>query len=95
MDLVRLPDVHRVCPAPLGTFGREEQQAMTGGPCAKDCPNRSAIPNCHSTCERYLAYDAERKALAEKRYTESVAMDALIRNAEKARKRYYKRKRYK
>ena len=31
-------------------------------PCAKDCPDRSADPNCHMTCEAYLRYQAEREA---------------------------------
>ena len=32
------------------------------GPCTKDCPNRCAEPNCHMTCEAYLAYQTARRA---------------------------------
>ena len=27
--------------------------------CCKNCPDRTIEPNCHTTCERYLAVRAE------------------------------------
>lgn len=36
-------------------------------PC-RDCPDRTA--DCHCTCEKYLAYQAERKEIARQRATE-------------------------
>ena len=37
-------------------------------PCSRDCPSREI--GCHGRCERYLAYEAEKKAFyAEKRLT--------------------------
>jgi len=35
-------------------------------PC-KDCPDRTADPNCHTACPRYQAYNAERVAIREAR----------------------------
>lgn len=31
---------------------------MENAPC-KDCPDRVVEPNCHMTCEKYLAYRAK------------------------------------
>lgn len=31
------------------------------------CPDRCPEPNCHSTCEKYLAFDEECKALRKER----------------------------
>lgn len=25
-------------------------------PCRRDCPDRCAVPNCHTNCEKYLAW---------------------------------------
>ena len=34
------------------------------GPC-KDCEERVAEPNCHSTCEKYLIFEAENEVYKE------------------------------
>lgn len=38
-------------------------------PC-RDCPDRTA--DCHCTCEKYLAYQRERKEIAKKRIEDDV-----------------------
>ena len=35
-------------------------------PC-KGCPNRTVEPNCHMTCETYLAFRAERDRVIQER----------------------------
>lgn len=30
-------------------------------PCAKDCPERTAEPNCHVECEKYKAFAESRR----------------------------------
>lgn len=38
-------------------------------PCKPDCPDRSAVPNCHSDCPKYLEWrkhvDEEKKKIKE------------------------------
>ena len=47
------------------------------------CKDRTAEPNCHSLCERYIAYDTMRKALIEDRRKEreldNIQYDLAIR----------------
>ena len=40
------------------------------GPCAKECPDRKADPNCHTFCEKYLAYRAEVDKLNAEKFEE-------------------------
>lgn len=40
-------------------------------PCTRDCPNRSVSPNCHMTCQQYLAYVEHRESVREKRGAEN------------------------
>lgn len=40
---------------------------MTKSPCKKDCPRRTAVPNCHTTCKEYLKFAAEREAFRKMR----------------------------
>ena len=49
-------------------------------PC-KGCSDRCADPNCHMTCDRYLAFRNERDAANSKRLMESKLM-APIRRCE-------------
>lgn len=43
---------------------------MKKAPC-KDCPDRQL--RCHSTCEKYLAFDKERKKLNKLKHEDAVA----------------------
>lgn len=40
-------------------------------PCTRECPDRSAQPNCHMTCGKYLAFEQYREGVREKRGTEN------------------------
>lgn len=33
----------------------------------EDCPDRCAEPNCHMTCEKYIAFDKECQAIRQER----------------------------
>ena len=59
-------------------------------PC-KGCPDRTADPNCHTSCESYLAYREERDRLNAEKYAEcgSVwASEMKQKSARKALNRY-------
>lgn len=45
-------------------------------PC-KGCRFRSVRPNCHSTCEEYLAYNAEREKIRDARLKDSIVIEYL------------------
>ena len=50
-------------------------------PC-KDCPDRKYM--CHSTCEKYIAYDKYRKEIREKRMEyNTLARDAWVQRKKK------------
>lgn len=56
-----------------------------------DCPDRSVSPNCHTTCEGYLARCKETKERNEaKRKQESV--DAYIFERNTKIQKYYRKK---
>lgn len=38
---------------------------MKKNPCKRECPRRSVQPNCHSFCEDFLEWKAERDAMKE------------------------------
>ena len=38
------------------------------GPCGKDCPDRCGDPNCHMTCEKYLAYKEKAEKLKKEEF---------------------------
>lgn len=59
-------------------------------PC-NGCSDRTVRPNCHSTCERYLAYAAEREKIREARKTQQDATTALIKGAEKIKREALRR----
>lgn len=40
-------------------------------PCTPDCPNRSVEPNCHSTCEKYLAFREQVDSTTGNKYAKS------------------------
>ena len=42
--------------------------------CPKNCPNRCASPNCHTTCTEYLA-DKIMRAMADGKRRKSVELD--------------------
>lgn len=44
-------------------------------PCKRDCPDRS--PTCHTECEKYRAYAAEKAAQRARRWEESQVTNAL------------------
>jgi phosphatidylethanolamine-binding protein (PEBP) family uncharacterized protein len=62
------------------------------GPCPPDCPNRTrgTSPNCHSYCEKYLAYkkkvEDEKMKEYEGRNKESGAKGFLIEQSRKRRR---------
>ncbi len=39
---------------------------MANAPC-KGCPDRTVEPNCHMTCEKYIAFQQECRAMADSR----------------------------
>lgn len=50
------------------------------------CSARVAVPNCHGSCEKYLAYAKECEAEREHRLRETTVTAIRIRNAEKIRR---------
>lgn len=46
---------------------------MTDTTCCKGCTERTAIPNCHMTCEKYLKFAEERKKILEYTYKKGQA----------------------
>lgn len=40
--------------------------------CQPNCPDRSAVPNCHMTCERHLNYQKKKEEMNEARRKESM-----------------------
>lgn len=55
-------------------------------PCAKDCPDRS--PECHSVCEKYLAYNEQNSIDRDRRLAESRAQVVLSDMSVKRSNRY-------
>ena len=53
---------------------------MKNPPCGKNCPDRYVTEhsNCHSTCEKYLKWQEERKASLENKHKELDLDGALI-----------------
>jgi hypothetical protein len=49
-------------------------------------------PNCHAACERYLAFDAERKRYNEARLVESCVTGARLAGQKKHKNEYIKHK---
>lgn len=47
--------------------------------CPSNCPDRSVMPNCHMTCERYLQYQKEMETLKEAKRKESLKHQAIER----------------
>jgi len=66
-------------------------------PCSRDCPDRFAgdetRPNCHMTCEAYLAYNAERERIRAERFAEREINQTLEWSREQAFIRSSKRRR--
>lgn len=52
--------------------------------CCKHCPDRSVEPNCHTTCERYLAARAEQYETKKKRQAVQ-AIDSYVAHKGKRR----------
>ena len=48
-------------------------------PC-RNCARRTVTPNCHGTCERYLAYDAERRELRRAKSIEYEAAAPMVQH---------------
>lgn len=48
-------------------------------PC-RGCPDRCPVPNCHDTCEHYLAYDAERRELRRAKSIEYEAAAPMVQH---------------
>ena len=46
-------------------------------PC-KGCPDRSVSPNCHMSCERYIAYQQYREQIRAARAVDHAATSALL-----------------
>lgn len=64
---------------------------MRSSPC-KGCPDRTVTPNCHAACERYLAFDAERKRYNEARLVERCVTGARLAGQKKHKNEYIKHK---
>ena len=47
-------------------------------PC-HECTHRTVIPNCHSTCEAYQSYSAERERIRAQRQLDRTGDEARIR----------------
>lgn len=58
----------------------------------KDCPNRSIEPNCHTTCEGYLAMKDNQETHSKKRREESSYVDYYYEAKQRMRK--HKNKKY-
>lgn len=60
----------------------------------KNCPDRSISPNCHSTCETYLAMKKEREERNKKRHKEASYVDyyyeTKLRMKKQKNKNYWK-----
>lgn len=52
-------------------------------PC-KGCEDRTVEPNCHMTCDRYLAYEASRKELY-KAKLDTMRCNSLLKNRRSGR----------
>ena len=59
-------------------------------PC-KGCTARTVQPNCHTTCEKYLAFVAGREKIREIRRLDHDATTALILGAEKIKREALRR----
>ena len=44
-----------------------------------NCPDRSAVPNCHTTCERHKKYLEKKEAMKEAKRKESLKHQAIER----------------
>ena len=55
------------------------------------CTERTVQPNCHTRCERYLAYQAEREKIRAARQRDHIAISALVDGAEKIKKEALRR----
>lgn len=49
----------------------------------KDCPDRVAQPNCHSTCEGYIERQRKRREINEARYKQNAIDRGLYRSSKK------------
>ena len=58
-------------------------------PCRQDCPDRSAT--CHSTCEKWAAFEAAKKADYEQRAKRWKDESYFCENSAKIKKRKYKK----
>ena len=58
-------------------------------PC-KDCPDRSIEPNCHTTCEKYLAQVKEYEIIKNEKSKESDFNEFKKDMVTKMKKRYKK-----
>lgn len=69
----------------------------TSANCPRDCPRRSAIPNCHNaeTCETWARYLREQAAVkAARRKIKAAEDDVTSVNVERARKAAKEAKRH-
>ena len=61
------------------------------GPC-KGCEDRVAVPNCHSTCERFLQWESEHNAERERRNLQKKydydAVGYVMQSAARLRKKF-------
>lgn len=58
-------------------------------PC-HECTHRTAMPNCHGTCEAYKEYQEYRTKIRIARQLQRVGDDARIRQSEKRKAEYYR-----
>lgn len=63
---------------------------MKMSPC-KGCPDRSVSPNCHTACQRYLTYQAERQQIRAAHHADSLVLSALLEGQKKKKMEALKR----